>query len=47
MEKNIVNQIENKLKSMSFLKLMMLSLVLGGGGSLVFVITKDILNMFN
>lgn len=47
MEENRVNQIENKLKSMSFLKLMMLSLVLGGGGSLVFDITKDILNMFN
>lgn len=47
MEKNIVNQIETKFKSMSFLKLMMLSLVLGAGGSLVFIITRDILNMFN
>lgn len=47
MEKNIVNQIESKFKSMSFLKLTMLSFVLGGGLSLIFVITRDIFNMFN
>lgn len=47
MERNIVNQIESKLKSISFLKLTMLSFVLGGAGTLVFVTTRDILNMFN
>lgn len=47
MDKNIVNQIESKFKSMSIFKLMMLAFVLGGGGTLVFVITRDILNMFN
>ncbi|CAD2079258.1 hypothetical protein HNR41_000140 [Jeotgalicoccus coquinae] len=47
MERNIVNQIESKLKSMSFLKLTMLSVVLGGGISLIFAITRDIFNMFN
>lgn len=47
MKENIVNQIEGKFKSMSFLKLTMLSFVLGGVGSLVFVITRDIINVFN
>lgn len=47
MDKNIVNRVESKLKSLSFIKLMVLSVVLGGGISLTFVITKDILNMFN
>lgn len=46
MERNIVNQIESKLKSMSFLKLIMLSVVLGGGLSIIFAITRDIFNMF-
>lgn len=47
MKKNIVNQIRSKIKSMSLLKLTLLSFVLGGVGSLVFVITRDIINVFN
>lgn len=42
-----MNQIEGKFKSMSFLKLTLLSFVLSGGCSLVYVIVRDILNMLN
>lgn len=47
MNKNIVDQIQSKIKSMSLLKLTLLSFVLGGIGSLVFIITRDIINVFN
>ena len=47
MEKNIINQIENKFKAMSFPKLIMLAIVVGGIGAPVFVFTRDILNMFS
>ena len=47
MEKNIINQIENKFKALSFLKLIILAIVVGGIGAPVFVFTRDILNMFN
>lgn len=45
MDKNIINQIESKIKTMSFPKLILVSSVLGGAGALIFVITRDILNM--
>lgn len=46
MDKNKITQLEKKIKSLSFVQQILLSVVLGGGFSLVFVITRDILNMF-